>query len=472
MDRRTFLSDLAAFSGSLGLACSGLGARNKAFAQNGDISSLKAVGFGPLAPRPSRNTGEVFLSLPDGFEYNVIGRVRGPMSDGNPTPAAHDGMHTFKVKKELRIVRNHEVTGGKLPKPGIAIGKTNHYDEAAGGGTTTLVIDPKTRTVVRDFVSLSGTLINCAGGPTPWGSWVSCEETTLGQTVRTDRRGVKTGGFPKPHGYCFEVFASADGTLPPVPLKAMGRFVHEAITVDKRSGIVYLTEDYNPSGFYRFLPERSRRLAEGGTLQVLAIAGRDQYDTRSGQKQGTRLAVRWVTIRQPDPPEADTDELAVFKQGQAEGAASFSRLEGCCTDGRGRIYFSATSGGDAKAGQIWMYERESRDRGYLTLVFESIDRSVLFMPDNMCLRPRSKMLFICEDGDYPGQESKNFVRILTPEGKIADFAQNVSKEFPRSEFAGSTFSPDGKTLFVNLQGAGATFAIWGDWARFADRQAL
>ena len=465
MDRRSFLKDIAYFSGGLALAGSSLGKRATAMAVSSSLGDLRAYGYGDLVPTAAKNTGETFLSLPKGFEYNVIGRFRGMMSDGRPTPAAHDGMWTFKVKDELRIVRNHEVSHGQVPVAGVGIGSGNHYDEMAGGGTTTLVIDPKTRTIVRDFVSLSGTLINCSGGPTPWGSWVTCEETTLGPTIRTNSRGIKTGGFPKPHGYCFEVPAKAETVVPPVPLKAMGRFTHEAIAVDKK-GVVYLTEDYNPCGFYRFIPKKNKRLAEGGTLQMLSIAGKPEYDTRSGQKTGVRLEANWVTIDNPDPIEADVDPLAVFKQGKAKSGATFNRLEGCCTDKKGRIYFTSTSGGDQKAGQIWMYEPTKRDSGVLTLVFESPDRNLLYMPDNICQRPKSELMFVCEDGDYPGMESKNFLRILTPTGQMADFARNVSQQFPRSEFAGSTFSPDGKILFANLQIAGVTMAIWGDWNRF------
>ena len=465
MDRRSFIKDLAYFSGGLALACSSLTNRAAATTYGSPHQALKAFGYGGLVPTAAKNTGETFLSLPGGFQYNVLGRVKGMMSDGRPTPAAHDGMWTFKVKNQLRIVRNHEVSHSQIPKEGAGIGTGNHYDEMAGGGTTTLIIDSKTNTIVRDFVSLSGTMINCAGGPTPWGSWISCEETTLGPTVRTNSRGVKTGGFPKPHGYCFEVSAGADSVLPPVPLKAMGRFTHEAIAVDKK-GVVYLTEDYNPCGFYRFIPRKSKRLVDGGTLQMLAIAGKPEYDTRIGQQTGTSMEANWVTIDNPDPVEADIDPAAVFKLGRAKGGATFNRLEGCCADKKGRIYFTSTSGGNQKAGQIWMYEATKRDAGILTLVYESPNKDALYMPDNICLRPKSQHLFICEDGDYPGMESKNFLRVLTPNGQVADFARNVSSEFPRSEFAGSTFSPDGKTLFVNLQSAGVTLAVWGDWGSF------
>lgn len=253
-----------------------------------------------------------------------------------------------------------------------------------------------------------------------------------------------------------------------MPLKAMGRFVHEAISVDKKSGIIYLTEDYSPCGFYRFIPKRNKRLAEGGTLQMLAIKDKPAYDTRTGQKVGSSFAANWVTIDNPDPPETDVDTQAVFKQGKAKGGASFARLEGSCTDDKGNIYFISTSGGDNKGGQIWHYTPVNKDEGRLTLMFESPSREILDMPDNVCLRPKSKQLFLCEDSDYVGEGGTpdNFVRILTPTGKIADFAKNISTNFSKSEFAGSTFTKDGKTFFVNMQGAGVTFAIWGDWGRF------
>jgi hypothetical protein len=406
--------------------------------------------------------------LPKGFEYNVIGKVKNPLADGRLTPAAHDGMATFQVKNELRIVRNHEVSGGRVPKEGAGIGAANHYDETAGGGTTTLIVNPKTREIERDFVSLSGTLINCAGGATPWGSWISCEETTLGQTVRTLKNGSQIGGFAKPHGYCFEVSASANSAVSPVPLKAMGRFVHEAIAVDKKTGTIYLTEDYSPGGFYRFLPKRNKRLAEGGTLQMLKVKDKDGYDTRKGQKIGASFAANWVTIDNPDPSEADVDEMAVSKQGVAKGAAVFARLEGCHADEIGRIYFTSTCGGDNGGGQVWMYQASGKDEGRLTLLFESPSREILDMPDNICLRPKTNLLFICEDSDYVGEGGTrdNYVRILTPDGRVADFAKNITPNFTNGEFAGSTFSKDGKTLFINIQSVGATFAVWGDWDKF------
>ena len=468
MDRRSFISNLSIATGSIALASSSLGKRALALTETGPFAEFRAFGYGDLIPTASKNTGETFLSLPKGFEYNVIGKKGVAMSDGRVTPTLHDGMHTFKVKNELRIVRNHEVTNLGLPVENAAIDPRNAYDSAAGGGTSTMVIDAKTRTIVRDFASLSGTLYNCCGGPTPWGSWISCEETTLGQTVRTSSSGRKTGGYSKPHGYCFEVPATLDSAVNPIPLKAMGRFTHEAVAVDKKTGIVYLTEDWVSAGFYRFVPNRNKRLAEGGTLQMLAVKDKPKYDTRTGQKQGTSFEVTWVTIDKPDNPEADVDPNIVYKEGFAKGGATFSRLEGCCACKDGSIYFAATSGGNSKGGQIWRYDHVKKDEGRLTLVFESPDRVVLDMPDNLCQMPKSNLLFICEDSDYLGDDgtAENFVRILTPEGRIADLARNIIPGMERGEFAGTTFSPDGKTLFFNIQPLGATFAVWGDWSKF------
>ena len=159
----------------------------------------------------------------------------------------------------------------------------------------------------------------------------------------------------------------------------------------------------------------------------------------------------------PDPGEAETDNLAVYKQGIAAGAATFARLEGCCY-GNGRIYFTATVGGDKKLGQVWQYVPSAKDGGELTLLFEATDAAIVNMPDNICLAGRN--LIICEDNGLAPH-----LRVLRPDGQLVDFARNIVPGFETQEFAGSTFSPDGRTLFVNVQVPGMTFAIWGPWDR-------
>ncbi|MBC8029542.1 MAG: DUF839 domain-containing protein [Pyrinomonadaceae bacterium] len=455
--RRDFLIN-AGLSGAGLLAFHGFSSRFSLLNANASDAPT-VVGYGPLAPARTKNTGELLLALPPDFQYTVFGKTGKIMSDGRPTPRAHDGMAAFRVGSELRLVRNHEINN-YIGKPGVTLAPES-YDTLAGGGTTTLVIDPKTREVVGDFVSLSGTLVNCAGGPTPWNSWISCEETVLGPRRYKARDGSDRGGFEKRHGYCFEVPAKSNSIVSPVPLKQMGRFEHEAIAVDRKTGIVYLTEDFATAGFYRFVPRKRGQLGAGGQLQMLAVEGRPNYDTRSQQKTGATLPVTWVDIANPDPPEADFDTLAVYKQGAAAGAATFRRLEGCFY-GNGTVYFTSTTGGDKKLGQVWQYTPSGKTQGSLTLLFEVTDAAILNMPDNLCLAGKDKLI-ICEDNDSGIQ---THLRILTSRGEIVDLAKNITEGFQTREFAGVTFSPDGQTLFVNIQVPGLTLAIWGPWDRF------
>ncbi|MGH9880366.1 MAG: alkaline phosphatase PhoX, partial [Pyrinomonadaceae bacterium] len=272
VNRRNFLRN-AGLAGAGALALEGLIRRADLIGTIASgASSSNAGRFGPLIPTETLNTHEVMLALPKNFHYVAFGKTGDRMSDGILTPPAHDGMWAFNVKGQVRLVRNHEVNN-QVGTPGSAIAP-KAYDPLAGGGTSTVVINPKTRKVIKDFVSLSGTLVNCAGGPTPWNSWISCEETVLGPRRYKNAEGQDQGGFSKRHGYCFEVPAAADKPVDPVPLKAMGRFVHEALAVDPHTGIVYLTEDRATSGFYRFTPSKPGKLAAGGKLQMLAV--RDQ----------------------------------------------------------------------------------------------------------------------------------------------------------------------------------------------------
>lgn len=408
-------------------------------------------GYGALRPTPSRNTGEYVLSVPEGFSYTVFGRVGSTMSDGNKTPGSHDGMAAFKAEAgKIRLVRNHEVKG--KPNEGH-IGGTLSYDNTAPGGTTTLLVDPLARLLETSFVSVSGTLANCAGGATPWGSWITCEETVLGTAA----------GFEKNHGYCFEVVPYVEGAIPDplVPLTAMGRFVHEAIAIDPQSNIVYLTEDRKTAGFYRFHPKVKTELAEGGRLEMAVVKDAPKADLRTGQTMGKTMDITWVPIEDPDPKNAEADELAVYKEGISKGAATFARLEGCWY-GNGAVFLNATNGGDKQLGQVWRYEPVDADTGKLTLLFESPDKSVLFMPDNLCVSPQGGLV-LCEDNDQGNQ----YVRGLSPQGYLFDLASNIIPRHETGEFAGATFSPDNKTLFLNIQDPGLTVAIWGPWERGA-----
>ena len=187
---------------------------------------------------------------------------------------------------------------------------------------------------------------------------------------------------------------------------------------------------------------------------MLAVDGTRRANLSRGQEAGVAQPVRWVDISDPDPRDAEANPDAVWSQGQELGGAAFSRCEGCWY-GNGAIYFSCTDGGDAEEGQIWEYRPTGDDNGTLTLLYESPSAELLHQPDNICVSPRGAIV-ICEDGG-----PRHFIRGLTPEGRIFDFAENLSNT---SEIAGATFSPDGQTLFFNIQNdPGTTYAVWGPW---------
>lgn len=444
LNRRTFLHQTALAGGAL-VALEGLLASNQLRALNGGgrvSAAIGSGGYGPLIAQAANNTGETLLKLPEGFQYHVFGKVGSSMADGRLTPAAHDGMAAFDVNGMIHLVRNHENQGGSATS--TAFGSLP-YDPRATGGTTTLIVDPMTRLLVYDFASLSGTVRNCAGGPTPWGSWLTCEETTVGP--------ASGNTFTQPHGYVFEVPAANYSETLPIALREMGRFSHEAVAIDPATGIIYETEDANPSGFYRFIPNQPgfigqpANFAAGGRLQMLAVANQPQYDTRTGQTPGQLLDAVWVDVDFPDPQPG---QISVVNQGLAKGGAQFNRLEGAWY-GEGSIFFDSTSGGNAGLGQIWQYTPTGADTGLLKLFYESADAEMLEAPDNLLFTPRGG-LALCEDGG-----GLNYVRGLTREGMVFDFAVHAISD---TECAGATFSRDGQTLFFNYQGTGETFAVW------------
>lgn len=445
LDRRCFLLKSAA-------AASAVAPLQALLARAAAGTPVRPIaGYGPLRPVRDRATRLPLLLLPDGFSYVSFGWTGDRLADETPTPPLHDGMACFGAGPDrVRLVRNHEI-----PRSDGAFAPALAYDPAAGGGTTTLEFDTRRGRMLRASASLAGTIRNCAGGPTPWGSWLTCEETLA--EPATDEALKKT------HGWVFEVPAGAHATAE--PLCAMGRFVHEAVAVHPATGIVYETEDHGAAGFYRFIPREPKRLAAGGTLEMLAVKGHPRLDTRKGQPAGVSYAVAWVRIAEPErahQDEAEQDGTGVFTQGHEQGGAVFARLEGAWP-GQGRIYFVATSGGDAERGQVWEYD-PSAER--LRLVFESPGADVLDMPDNVCVSPRGGLL-LSEDG-----QEEQFVRGLTTDGQIFDFARNnvvlqgergLSGDYRRSEIAGINFSPDGKWLFFNIQTPGISIAITGPW---------
>jgi uncharacterized protein len=447
--RRGFLRQAA----SLGIAATAFSTPLEAWFAASHGRSSSADGYGPLAPVRDEATGLPLLQLPVGFRYISFGWTGDLLDDGLRTPGAHDGMAAFPWRTDrVRLIRNHEVSAGPSPgRPALT------YDAGAGGGTTTLEFAPDRGAWIGAHLSLAGTVRNCAGGPTPWHSWLTCEESVV--------EPGPTQPFQRPHGYVFEV--PIDGPPSCEPLVAMGRFVHEAVAIDPLTGFVYETEDASRAGLYRFRPRNRERLAEGGSLEMLGIAGRPRFDTRTAQSPGTSYAVTWVPIEQPERALADdrTQGGGVFEQGWTRGGAAFARLEGAWAGG-GKIYVTATSGGNAAMGQVW--ELDPAD-ATLRLVYESPGSHVLNMPDNICVSPRGGLV-LCEDGT-----ANPSVHGLTTEGQLFTFARNnimlagetrgITGDFRAREFAGATYSPDGHWLFLNVQSPGVTFAITGPWGQ-------
>ncbi|MGH1364837.1 MAG: alkaline phosphatase PhoX [Calditrichia bacterium] len=425
--------------------------------------ALIAEGYGPLLRDPNG-----ILDLPEGFKYKIISRMGDKMSDGFFVPGAPDGMATFPGPNGLTlIIRNHEVNPGDSG----AFGKEHElfkqidpdrvYDAGGGvspgcGGTTTIVFDTKKQEVVTEYLSLAGTVRNCAGGPTPWNSWVTCEETD-------DRKGSNGRVIlEKDHGYNFEVPASAEIKLAdPVPLIDMGRFRHEAIAVDPKSGIVYQTEDRDDGLIYRFIPNTPDKLADGGKLQALVIIDGPKETRNWGSAKdniavGTSYNVKWIDMDNVESPKDDLRD-----RGYDAGAARFARGEGMWR-GEDGIYFACTNGGKAELGQIWRYKPgqmegtpdEHKSPGRLDLFVEPNDSNLVENADNLTVSPWGDLI-VCED------RKGDIVRLvgITPKGTLYTLANHHKN----TEFAGVTISPDGTTMFVNMQGIGWTLAITGPW---------
>lgn len=418
-------------------------------------ANVVSEAFGPLVPDP-----EGIFDLPEGFSYKIISRFHDTMDDGFFVPHRPDGMATFEGPDGTTIlIRNHEVNaarGGDESAFGSdfalteKLSKEDFYDAGVNnnpgqGGTTTVVYDTKKQQVVRQYLSLAGTIRNCAGGPTPWNSWLTCEEFVSSPDDT----------FAEYHGYVFEVPARAEpGLARPIPIKGMGRFNHEAVAVDPETSIVYLTEDDGEGLLYRYIPDTPGKLHEGGQLQALVVSGEPQKDTRNWEQQtvkvGESMNIEWIDMDEVESPNAD-----LRYRGFEDGAARFARGEGMWY-GNDAIYFACTNGGREKLGQIWKLTPGSQQDGAdeLELFVEPNDGTMIENADNLTVAPWGD-LFVCEDGD-----KEQYLNGITPEGEIYKFGKNA---ISTSELTGATFSPDGSTLFMNIQHEGLTLAITGPW---------
>ncbi|PIB35952.1 phosphatase [Reichenbachiella sp. 5M10] len=440
-------------------------------------STVVSLGFAGLAQylthcsfakNEAMTEANPWLELPEGFEAKIISRWGDPMSDGFLVPSRADGMAAFDLEGKVVLIRNHENSPspseygpfGRYMELLDRLKKDKFYDHGYGkhpslGGTTTVVYDEEKQEVEKQFLSLIGTNRNCAGGPTPWNTWITCEEDTTPQGGDSERF----------HGYNFEIPVEATGLIDPVPIKAMGRFNHEAVAVDPKTGIVYQTEDQHDSLIYRFLPDVPGQLHQGGQLQALVVKDSPSFDTRNIDEQtlavGESIAVQWMTLDHVDSPADD-----LRHRGFAAGAAVFDRGEGMWY-GHEEIYFACTNGGKNRSGQVFKYEpspyegteRESEQPGSLTLFAEPNDTEILKFCDNLTVAPWGDVILVEDVADA-------YIRGIRPNGEIYNIGRNVGST---SELTGVCFSPSGKTLFVNVQEEGLTMAITGPWDQLRNK---
>jgi len=403
------------------------------------------------------------LDLPSGFTYSIISRQGDLMDDGLLVPSNADGMTCIPMDKDrVVLIRNHEI--GHIPRLSIFF-KNNpfgkHYrkykKENADkfydikgkkthcfGGTTSIVYNLKTEQVESQYLSLAGTLVNCSGGQTPWNTWISCEETTL-------REGT---GITKNHGYNFEVIPSIIPKLnKATPLKDMGRFRHEGVAFDPDLGYVYQTEDRSDGLFYRFIPNSKNELYKGGKLQILSFKNWRGIDTRNWNKKnidiGKKYQVRWIDV---DNADSKKDDLRY--RGKNLGGAIFARGEGIFLSDN-MLFFTATTGGKNKTGQIWRYiPNVNNTGGEIELFYESSSSDVLNLPDNIIISPNGNIL-LCEDG-----KGRDRLVCIKPDKSIFYLANNA---YNHQEFAGLCFSPNNEILFINIYNPTMTIAIKGSW---------
>ena len=462
--RRGFLKHALVAAGGLGV---GLTAWSQ-LAKKGSPPGIHQA-LGPLAPVNDLTTGLPMLKLPKGFRYRSLAWAGDQLGDGYTSPRACDGMGVVRDEDGIvTLIRNHELRGSSG-----AIGDPDKAWDVTGGGTTTLKFDTRTERLVDSRVSLGGTVNNCAGGVTPWGTWLSCEEgpvtpELMFHGIDLRQRTWQLGNVQKSHGYVFEVHP--DGNSNPLPIIPMGQFYHEAAAVDPESGAVYMTEDRAPNaGFYRYLPDVPGDLHAGGILQMMKVEG--QQELKYSVPMHRAMKISWVDI--PEPGQGHTpgshDCSGVVNQGLSAGATAFISLEGCVYFD-GSVYFTSKAGGNHRSGQVFRLDIAT---GMMELIFESDGPTGFSGLDNIVVSPQGSLI-ICEDRLGPFTAGQHIAG-LTMAGELFAFCQtnpgiragyaghDLHETAVSSEWAGACFSADGEWMFVNLYSPGVTFAITGPW---------
>jgi hypothetical protein len=433
LSRRAFLQRSAAgvlLAGSTDLLC----------------AAAPRAGYGPLVDDP-----EGRLALPEGFSYAIVTEAgKTALETGEPTPRNHDGTGAFAVPGGGTVlVLNHEIREGAGTQLAVPHLDGLVYDPGAAGGCTIVTTDAAGRRV-SERVGIAGTSTNCAGGVTPWRTWLTCEETEA-------RAGER--GYERDHGYVFEVDPFDRAALvDPRPVKALGRYSHEALAVDPATGDIYLTEDASgPNGLvYRWAPPAGFRGGRGAlrllgdTDGVLAAmrctdeAGEHVPDLARARSAGTTYRVEWVEV-----PDRDARDEPVREQLGDGRVTRAHKLEGAWWGHGGAYIVSSYSSGHR--GQVWFYDPR-RSTLTLRLAFRGDDDGA-DGPDNISVSPYGGVI-VAEDGN-----GANHLVAAAEDGTTYRLARSERG----GEFTGPVFSADGRVLFANVQVPGTMFAITGPW---------